>query len=607
MKPRSLRLIRYALPQSRGLAVVMLLMLAGVLVDVLKPWPMKLVIDSVLSRQPLPSSVSWITALPGGSSATGLLGWLTVGTLALFLAGWATKVSQSYLQAGIGSRMAYDLGAALFDHLQRLSLRFHGRQPTGDLVKRVTGDSRCVRELVLSVFLPFCASLAALGMMFAVMWRLDPWLSLCALFVAPLIGLSVRLFAEPMEERSFERMEIQGQGLSLAEQTLTALPIVRAFGREEHEDERFSSICRRGELAGLRAVAVQLKFKVSASAVTALGTAVIMAAGGMHVLQGKLSVGDLVVLLSYLASLYSPLETLAYLSEGYASASAGARRVLKVLESGEGVPELPNAVYLSEPAAGKSGHILLEAVTFGYEPAQPVLKGVSLEVRPGEVVALVGPTGAGKSTLVSLIPRFFDPWEGRVLYDGLDVRGIKLSSLRSRISLVLQESYLLPLTVAENIAYGRPGASREEIVAAAVAANADDFIQRLPQAYETVLGERGATLSGGERQRLAIARALLKDAPVLILDEPTSSLDARTEANILEALERLTQGRSAIIIAHRFSTIQRADRIVVLEGGRKVEEGRHLELVKAGDFYARLWQNQFGRPSTDVPPSDGSI
>jgi ATP-binding cassette subfamily B protein/subfamily B ATP-binding cassette protein MsbA len=383
----------------------------------------------------------------------------------------------------------------------------------------------------------------------------------------------------------YKQEQLEGQIMTQAERTLTALPIVQAFSREEFEDVRFRSLSQSTIQAYLSVVLSQLQFKVGTGLITAIGTTGIMLIGGLHVLQGTLSVGSLIIFLAYLTSLYAPIETLAYTSSGFASAAARARRVMEVLDAEHDVHDDPGAKPLPTVQLGRSGHICLEEVTFGYEANNPVLKNIALEARPGEVVALVGPTGAGKSTLVSLIPRFFDPWEGRVLFDGVDVRKVKLASLRAHISLVLQEPFILPLSVEENIAYGRPEASRSEIEAAAAAANADEFIRRLPQGYETVVGERGATLSGGEKQRLAIARALLKNAPVLILDEPTSSLDAQTEALLLEALERLMEGRTTFIIAHRLSTIRHSDKIVVIERGKIVEVGTHQGLMVTNSLY----------------------
>jgi ATP-binding cassette subfamily B protein/subfamily B ATP-binding cassette protein MsbA len=304
-------------------------------------------------------------------------------------------------------------------------------------------------------------------------------------------------------------------------------------------------------------------------------------------------VGSVLVFLSYLGSLYAPLEALMYTTSTLQGAAGNARRVLEVLTVEPEVSDRPGAAEL--PAL--AGHVRLEGVTFGYEPGRPVLRGVSVEVLPGQTVAIVGFTGAGKTTLVSLVPRFFDPWEGRVLVDGHDVRGVQFRGLREQVAVVLQEPLLFPISVADNIAYGRPGATREAIESAARTANAHDFIRRLPQSYDTVVGPRGATLSGGERQRLSIARAMLKDAPFLILDEPTSALDAETEGLLLEALKRLMKGRTTLLIAHRFSTIRGADRILVLDEGQLIETGTHEELLARQGLYAHLYGIQFGLPA----------
>jgi ATP-binding cassette subfamily B protein/subfamily B ATP-binding cassette protein MsbA len=323
---------------------------------------------------------------------------------------------------------------------------------------------------------------------------------------------------------------------------------------------------------------------------TAAGTAGILWFGAQHALADQLSLGHILVFLSYLGSLYAPLDTLMYSSSTIQEAAGSARRVREVLETEREVTDQPGAVALPSVR----GHVAMERVTFGYDPARPVLRDVSLEARPGEMIALVGATGAGKSTLVSLIPRFFDPQAGRVLVDGRDVRDIQLRGLREKVALVLQEPFLFPLSIAENIAYGRPQATPAEIEAAARAANIHEFICRLPAGYQTMVGERGASLSGGERQRLSIARALLKDAPILILDEPTSAVDTETESLILEALARLTERRTTFIIAHRLSTVQRAARILVLEHGAVAESGQHPDLVARGGIYARFCRRQFG-------------
>ncbi|OLE23421.1 MAG: hypothetical protein AUI36_33445 [Cyanobacteria bacterium 13_1_40CM_2_61_4] len=328
-------------------------------------------------------------------------------------------------------------------------------------------------------------------------------------------------------------------------------------------------------------------FKLVVGLVTSVGTAVVMWLGATYALEGKMSVGTLLVFISYLGSLYGPVNAITYTASTLRQTAANAERVLEILDTPPDLRDSPDAQEIS-----LRGHVRYEGVTFGYEPGRAVLKDVSLEARPGEVVAIVGPTGAGKTTLANLLLRFFDPWSGRVLVDGRDVRSLRLRSLRGQVAMVLQEPFIFGLTAAENIAYGRPDASRDEIAAAAVAANADGFVSRLPHGYDTVVGERGTTLSGGEKQRLSIARALLKDAPILILDEPTSALDARAEALLLDALNRLMAGRTTFIIAHRLSTIRQADRILVLDHGEIVEQGRHAELMARHGLYASLYRQQ---------------
>jgi len=588
---------RYGARYRRGLSVITLLTFLGVGLQLLKPWPLKVIVDNVLDQQPLPRGVGWVSRLPGGDSPGVLLGWLAGATVVLFLAARAIGITNRYVRAGAGSRMVFDLGGALFSHLQRLSLSYHHRHRTGDLVRRVTTDTTCVRELVIGTFLPLLSSLVTLVAMFAVMWQMNRALSVLAILVVVPMGAAIRFLSAPMTERTYEQNQLEGERMAMAEQTLTALPIIQAFNREEGEQERFRSLSRRTLRAHLRLLAAQIRFDVSIKSVTAVGTAAVMISGGIAVLQETLTLGGLLVFLSYLTSLYAPLESLASLSCGFASAAGGARRVLEVMEAGEAVRDAPDAQALPPRPAGQ---VLLEGVTFGYEPGRPVLNGVTLEAGPGETVALVGSTGAGKSTLVSLIPRLFDPWEGRVEVDGVDVRRLSLASLRAQVAIVLQEPFLLPLTVARNIAYGRPGASRDEVISAATAANADAFIRRLPRGYDTVIGERGATLSGGQRQRLAIARAVLKDAAIVILDEPTSALDPETEQQVMDALERLTKGRTTIVIAHRFSTIRRADRIAVLAGGEIVEQGTRESLLAAGGTYQRMHELQIGSLSAAV-------
>lgn len=604
MKRWWLRLLKYALPQAHRLGLVLIFTIAGIGIGLLAPWPLKLIADNVLGSKPLPPTVAWLTSLPAADTPRGLLLWLSAATVGLFLLRRLTAIAQSYVQAGAGSRMVFGLAHDLFLHLQRRSLLFHGRRQLGDLIRRVTADTGCVRDLVLNVCLPLVTSAVTVVSTFFILWQLSRPLAIFAMALTLPLAFIIRLFARPMTDRKYQEWEVQGQIASLAEQTLTSLPVVQAFGREDCELKRFRDLAGKSVQATLRSELAQHQFRVSTAAVNALATAVVMAAGGIAVLEGDLTVGSLLVLISYFAALYSPIETLAYLSEGVASAAAGAKRVLEILDSNElDVVDRLGVKPLSNSEIEKGITVRFAGVTFGYESGRPVLNDVSLVARPGEIVALVGPTGAGKSTLVSLLPRFFDPWHGCVFLNERDVRDFTLASLRQQIGIVLQQPFLLPLTIAENIAYGRPDATREEIQAAAIAAQADAFIRRLPLGYDSVIGERGATLSGGEKQRLAIARAILKDAPILILDEPTAAVDAETEADLMAAIGRLIQGRTTFIIAHRLSTIRQAHQIVVIENGRCVEAGTHEDLMVRRGSYYRFYDCQSHQPARIKTPA----
>jgi ATP-binding cassette subfamily B protein/subfamily B ATP-binding cassette protein MsbA len=415
----------------------------------------------------------------------------------------------------------------------------------------------------------------------------------------------MRLLAPRMSDRSYEHQRLEGQVWSVAEQTLTALPLVQAFGRELHEQSRFSSVAALSLRAYLRSILTQIQFKVAIDGSLAAGAMLIMLVGGLQAVNGDISVGTLIVFLSYLTALYTPLLGFAYLAPTIATAAGSARRVAQVLESNERVVERPGAPDLRlKPDVG--AHVRLEGIVFGYDAGTPVLQGLDFDARPGEMVALVGATGAGKSTLVSLIPRLFDPWQGQVSFNGQDVREASMRSVRAACALVLQDSYLLPGTIAENIAYGRDSADRDQILAAARAAHVDEFVEQLPDGYDTHVGERGATLSAGQKQRIAIARALLQNAPVLIMDEPTSALDVGSEEHVMSALGNLIAHRTCIIIAHRLSTVRRADRIVVLEHGAIAEMGTHESLMRSGRLYRELHLKQLGRAQVqEVAASNG--
>jgi ATP-binding cassette subfamily B protein/subfamily B ATP-binding cassette protein MsbA len=591
------RLLPYLKAHPREIAIMLGAMVAAVAFDLLRPWPMKLLIDHVLGGQPLsPGFAALVAALPGAQSTNGLLAWASVATVVIFLGGSALATVSLVTSVRLGQRMVYALGADLFAHVQRLSLAFHSRRPVGDSVARVTGDPYCLQMLVNGTVLPVAQSLLTLGAMFVVMWRLEPSLTLLALGVVPFLGLFIYGFGRPMHVWARERRDREAHLMAGVQQTLTAMPAVQAFGREDTESARFRRQAAATIAAYERSSLADMGFKLAVGLVTAIGTASIMWVGGRYALEGAVTAGTILVFLSYLAALYTPLNEIAHTASTVQYAVANAERVVDLLDTAPDVIDHPGAAQVR-----LIGHVRYDDVTFGYEARRPVVRGLTLDVKPGEVVAIVGATGAGKSTLVSLLLRCFDPWSGRIMIDGHDVRSLSVKSLRAQVAIVLQESFILPITVAENIAYGRPDATREQIEAAAAAANAADFIGRLPHGYATGIGERGMTLSIGEQQRLAIARAFVKDAPILVLDEPTSALDAHTESAVLDALQRLVKGRTTFIVAHRLSTVRHADRVVVLDDGALLEDGPPAELLRRdGGPFARLWARQLGGTATPV-------
>jgi ATP-binding cassette subfamily B protein/subfamily B ATP-binding cassette protein MsbA len=548
---------------------------------------MKLLADHILGQQPLPAGLDAIASL---GNVQALLVCLCVATVLIFLAHGVIAMAYMSMAVTFGQRMVYDLGADLFLHLQRLSLLFHSRRPVGDTVGRVTGDTYCVQVLVSSALLPLLQALVTVVVMFVILWRLEPVMTLFVLGVVPLMMAVMYFFSGPMKERSREQRDLEGHMMSLVEQTLAAMPAVQAFGREELEHDRFRKFADKTVAAYQRSTSVDMWFKLLIGLTMALGTALIMWRGATYAMEGTVTIGTILVFLAYLAMLYEPLNSIVYTTSTLQHALASADRVMELLDTPALVRDTAQA---RDIVVG--GHVRFEDIVFGYHPERPVLKGISFEAHPGEVVAIVGPSGAGKTTLVNLLLRFFDPQQGRVLLDGHDLRAIRLRSLRRQVAMVLQEPFIFPLTVAENLTYGKPDATPAEIIAAARSANADEFIRRLPDGYDTVIGEKGATLSGGEKQRLSIARAFLKNAPVLILDEPTSALDTHTEKLVLEALQRLMAGRTTILIAHRLSTVEVADRIIVLDQGKCVEIGTHAELLLREGAYARLHRNRFSR------------
>jgi ATP-binding cassette, subfamily B, bacterial len=553
--------------------------------ELLKPWPLKLIIDHVLSDQPLP----WLFA--SDWSRESLLVIACGGLVGIYLVLGGLNILNAYTTVRIGQGMVNDLRATLYNHLQRLSLLFHHRQHIGDLLCRMTVDSDAMQTLTIQGVFPMLSSLVLAVAMALIKLRLDWLLTLLALGVCPILVTGLARLSPHIDRAAAAAREGESALYSLVQRVMAAIRVTQAFTKEEHEHHRLMAASAESLSAKLRLSNLLALYFGVIEVVMALGTALVVWIGARHALAGTLSVGELVVFTSYLTSLYGPIVTASRSLGLVTQAKAGLARVHDILSLEPDLPEGQRTLSGTEIR----GEVRFEAVTFGYMPGKPVLRGIDLHVVPGRTVAIVGPTGAGKSTLVGLLPRFYDPQEGRVLLDGVDVREFTLTLLRRQIAMVLQPPVVFPATVRENIAYGRPEASFEGVVRATRLARIHETIMRLPQGYDTVVGEQGATLSEGERQRLTIARALLREAPILVLDEPTSSVDAETEALILEGLKPLLAGRTTFIIAHRLSTVQAADVILVVQDGQVVEQGSFAALLHRRGVFAALYRTQFGR------------
>jgi ATP-binding cassette subfamily B protein len=561
-------------------ALLQVLLIAGF--ELLKPWPLQIVIDNALGGKPFP-----IAAL--SSSSGKLLLLACVGMVVIHFGAGALTLLHNYTAIRIGQNMVNDLRGALYAHLQRLSLAFHSRQRVGDLLYRITADSFAVQTMIMNGALPILSALVLLGGMLVILFPLDPILTMLALTIVPVLFALIALFNRKIVEIAGDVRTTESRVYSLVQWAMSSIKLVQAFTKEEEEHRRFMGASRESLQATLRLYNWQTLYSGTVNLVIAAGTAIVVFAGAQAVISGTLSIGQLIVFISYLAQLYAPISQITQSWGLIAGARVGARRIFEILDT---EPDLKDGTR-SFSLSGARGEVAWSGVDFRYRSDTTILTEIELKIAAGTKVAVVGPTGAGKSTLLGLLPRFYDPSAGSVAIDGLDVREYTLRSLRSQIAMVLQPPLIFPLSVRDNIAYGRPGADDAAIEQAARLAQIDDLIATLPAGYDTLLGESGTALSEGEKQRITIARALLRDAPILILDEPTSSLDVTTEALVMAGIERLMVGRTTFIIAHRLSTVRRCDQIVVLRGGAIVEQGNLLELLRLNGFFAEYYRTQF--------------
>ena len=555
------RLFAELLPYWRCMAGILLLSLAATPLSLLTPLPLKIAVDSVIGPHPLPDFLAPL--LPGPASKTALL-IATAAFLALVTAltyGFALGVS--LLRTYTGEKLTLAFRAKLFQRAQQLSFDYHDRRGTLDSVYRIQNDATALQGFAISGLLPLCGSAVALFAMILVTARIDPWLAVIALTICPVLYLLMALSRRWVRPRWAELKAAESAALGVVHEVLGALRTVKSFNREEQETKRFASRAGKLVTSNVRVVLVEGGFDLLIGLTIALGTAAVLVIGVLHVQAGVLSLGSLLLVMGYLAQLYRPLETISRQVTKLQSYIASAERACPLLDSLMDVPERPSA----RPLRRASGRVAFEHVSFAYG-AECVLDEISFDIASGTAVGIVGRTGAGKTTMMNLLVRFYDPTRGRILLDGVDLREYRVADLRRQFALVLQEPVLFSTTIGENIAYARSDATQDEIIAAAQAANVDDFIAGLPEGYDTPVGERGLTLSGGERQRISLARAFLKDAPILILDEPTSAVDTGTEPAIIDSLDRLIAGRTSFIIAHRPSTIAHCDLIIHIEGGR---------------------------------------
>ncbi len=589
-KSKGINIIDFLRPHWKALTLALLAMAGAAATDLLEPWPLKIVLDYVLqSKRPpgwMSAMVTWI-----GQDKLAVLNFAVAAVALIAIVGALSSLVEKYLSTSVGQWVMHDLRRTLYHHIHRLSLAEHDEKRTGDLIGRVTSDIEAIQSFVTTALLGILSSVLTLLGIIGVMLYLNWRFTLISLSIAPVLFVVVYIFTRRIKKASRDVRKKESELVSIVEEVFSSIRVVKAFAREDYEERRFERQSLENVEMALVARSIKMKLPPIVEIVVATGTCLMLGYGARLVLAGQLTVGALVVFLLYLGKMYKPMRDLSKMTDTVSKAAVGFERIREVLETESGMRDQPG----SRPAARFKGKIEFDKVSFGYNQDQLILKNISFEIEPGQVAAFVGPTGGGKTTIISLVARFYDPISGEVKIDGTNIRNYTMKSLRQQISFVLQETLLFRAPVWQNIAYGRPEAGRAEIISAAKLANADEFIEEMPEGYDTMVGERGVTLSGGQRQRIAIARAVIRNTPILVLDEPTSGLDAVSEHAVFEALDRLMEGKTCIVIAHHLATIRRAIIIFVVKDNTLVERGTHDELLAAGGPYSELYDIQFRR------------
>ena len=584
-------------PYRRTLVGIFLAMLVETAMSLATPWPLKVIIDSVVGNDKL---APWLHRLVGQLLESG--GRLQVAVIAaaafvlIAVIGAIASYIDNYYTESVGQWVAHDLRMRTYHHLQRLSLGYYGTHETGTILSTLTTDIQTIQGFAssstLSIMVDLLTIICMLGLMFWLNWDF----TLIALAVTPFLLLFVSRFKKSVKSATHEVRKEQSQIVSVAQQGLESMQVVKAFGQEKTEENLLYNVSEATVGAALKARSIKALLSPIVNITVAICTAVVLWRGAVLILAHSMTVGELTVYLAYLSKFFKPVKDLATTTNAIAQATVGVERIRSILDTDTIMPEDPDGL---EPET-LAGEIDFDHIAFGYDPANPILTDLSLKIKPGQFVGIVGPTGSGKSTVVSLIPRFYDVQSGTVHIDGQDVRKYKLKNLRDQIGYVLQDTVLFHGTIFDNIAFGRPGATKEEVIAAAKLANAHDFIMAMPLGYDTMVGDRGLTLSGGQRQRIGIARVMIRNSPILLLDEPTAALDSESEKLVIDALEKLMKGKTVIAIAHRLSTIRDADLIAVIKDGVVAENGTHDELMGRNGLYAELHRTQFDAGSDKV-------